>query len=190
VSAYFSQADYPAAADSLKSGLKLKPDQLEPLFDLGNTYYKLEQFDDAIATYQKAIAQNDKFWPALNNIGLVQYESGEVKEAMRQWQKATEIDEKTGEPLLALAVAHYKQGNQDQALTLAQKALEMDSRYGDVDFLIENLWGERLVEDTKMVFKLPKIRDTIAQLSSDADQSPAGDLEGEEPETLSKPEAQ
>lgn len=189
-SAYFSKANYPAAADSLKSGLKLKPDQLEPLFDLGNTYYKLEQFDDAIATYQKALAQNEKFWPALNNIGLVQYESGEVKAAMSQWQKAAEIDDKTGEPILALAVAHYTQGNQDQALTLAQKALEMDSRYGDVDFLIENLWGERLVEDTKMVFKLPKIRETIAQLTSDADPSPVSDSEAEEPETLSQPEAQ
>jgi tetratricopeptide (TPR) repeat protein len=186
--AYFSKADYPAAAESLKSGLKLQPNQLEPLFDLGNTYYKLEQFDDAIATYQQAIAQDEKFWPALNNIGLVYYESGEIDAAMRQWQKATEIDKKTGEPLLALAVAHYAQGNQDQALTLAQKALEMDSRYSDVNFLVENLWGKRLVEDTKMVFQLPKIRETIAQLESSG--GSASDPELEEPDTLSAPEAQ
>ncbi len=202
--AYFGKGDYPAAAKSLQAGLKIKPDQLEPLFDLGNTYYKLGQLDDAISAYQKAVAQNEKFWPALNNIGLVNYEAGDVKAAMRRWQEASEIDKKTGEPILALAVAHYTQGNQDQALNLAQKALEMDSRYGDVAFLEENLWGERLVADTKMVFKLPKIKATIAQLESetdygsDADDNPGVNNPTEEsqpngtdtPEILSPPKAQ
>ncbi|MGF1604074.1 MAG: tetratricopeptide repeat protein [Thermosynechococcaceae cyanobacterium] len=183
--AYFSKADYPASEKSLKAGLKLKPDQLEPLFDLGNTYYKLEKFEDAIATYQKALTQNEKFWPAINNIGLVNYEAGNVDEAIVRWQAASEIDKETGEPILALAVANFKQGKKDEALKLAQKALEMDRRYGDLDFLIENLWGKRLVEDTKMVFKIPKIQETIAKIEAEIAED--GGEEAQAPEELEQP---
>lgn len=186
--AHFNQGNYSEAAKNLKAGLKLKPNQIEPLFDLGNTYYKLGQFKDAIATYQQAVDQNEKFWPAINNIGLVHYEAGDTEAAMRHWQAASKIDEKTGEPLLALAVAHYTQGDQKQTLALAQKALELDSRYGDVEFLVENLWGERLVKDTKMVFQIPKIRETIAQLELDTEETledsseATGESEANEPE--------
>ncbi|MGB7413024.1 MAG: tetratricopeptide repeat protein, partial [Thermosynechococcaceae cyanobacterium] len=127
----------------------------------------------------------EKFWPAINNIGLVNYEAGNVDEAIVRWQAASEIDKETGEPILALAVASFKQGKKDEALKLAQKALEMDRRYGDLDFLVENLWGKRLVEDTKMVFKIPKIQETIAKI--EAETAEDGGEEAQAPEELEQP---
>lgn len=163
-SAYFQRGNYPAAVQTLQAGLALKPNAPEALFDLGNTYYKMGQFKNAIVQYEKAVTQDRKFWPAINNIGLVRYEDRDVKSAVQQWQAAIAIDSKASEPKLALAVALYTSGQQVQGLTLAETALKLDGRYADLNFLKENLWGDRLLTDTKKVLATPRIQATIAQL--------------------------
>jgi hypothetical protein len=37
-------------------------------------------------------------------------------------------------------------------------ALRIDSRYADLNFLKENLWGERLLSETKKFLALPEIK--------------------------------
>jgi tetratricopeptide (TPR) repeat protein len=162
-SAYFRKANYAAAERALQTGLTLKPDVPEALFDLGNTYLKLSRFDEAISVYKKAVEKDQKFWPALNNIGLVSYEQGKVNDAIQSWKAAITIDEKSIEPKLAMAVALYSQGQKDQGVSLAATALATDRRYGDVSFLKDNLWGDRLIADTKIILATPKVRDTLAQ---------------------------
>jgi tetratricopeptide (TPR) repeat protein len=171
-SAYFRKTNYAAAERVLQAGLKLKPDVPEALFDLGNTYLRLTRFDDAIDVYKKAVAKDQKFWPALNNIGLVHYEQGKVDDAIQSWKAAIAIDEKSTEPKLAMAVALYIQGQKDQGITLASTALATDRRYGDVAFLKDNLWGDRLIADTKIILATPKVKDTLAQ-SADPEPIPA-----------------
>ncbi len=164
-SAYFRKGNYPAAVRALETGLKTKPDVPEALFDLGNTYFRMGRLEDAIGSYKKASSKDQKFWPAMNNIGLIQYEMGNVDSAIQSWKAAIAVDDKnTTEPKLALAVALFKQGKTDQAITLATSVLALDRRYGDVAFLKDNLWGDRLIADTKMIFATPKVRDTLAAL--------------------------
>jgi tetratricopeptide (TPR) repeat protein len=165
-SAYFRKANYTDAERLLRTGLAIKPDVPEALFDLGNTYLRLNRFDDAIGVYRKAIAKDQKFWPALNNIGLVNYEQGKVNDAIQSWKAAIAIDEKSTEPKLAMAVALYSQGQKDQGVTLASSVLATDRRYSDVSFLKDNLWGDRLIADTKVILATPKVRDTLAQSAS------------------------
>ena len=117
-------------------------------FDLGNAYYMLNKFPDAIAQFNLAINKDKKFWPAINNIGLIKYEEGDVTGAIQQWQTAISIDKKAAEPLLALAVASYSQGDKQKSLQMGVSALRIDSRYADLNFLKENLWGERLLLQT------------------------------------------
>lgn len=148
-SAYFQQQKYQEAAVNYQQGLKLKPNDPEGLFDLGNVYFLLGRLPDAIAYYQKAIAQDTKFWPPINNIGLIKYEQGDIKGAIQQWQNAVALDKKAAEPLLALAVGLYNQGDRQQALTIGKQALSIDQRYGNIQFLKQNLWGDRLLADTK-----------------------------------------
>ncbi|MGB8697782.1 MAG: tetratricopeptide repeat protein [Thermosynechococcaceae cyanobacterium] len=164
-SAYFRKGNYAAAERVLQAGLKAKPGVPAALFDLGNTYLRMGKLDEAIRQYKKAIESDQKFWPAINNIGLVQYEQDNIKSAIQSWKAAITIDEKSSEPKLALAVALYKQGETEQGITLASAALSLDRRYGDVAFLKDNLWGDRLIADTKVILATPKVRATLAQLS-------------------------
>ncbi|NJM64816.1 MAG: tetratricopeptide repeat protein [Leptolyngbyaceae cyanobacterium CRU_2_3] len=180
--AYFGQGKYDQAVQLLTLGLKLKPDVPEALFDLGNTYYKMGKLKEAVKQYKKSLDLNKKFWPALNNIGLVHYEKGDASEAMKQWQAAIAIDAKSGEPQLALAVATYTQGKKEEGLTLAKSALKLDGRYGKVAFLEENLWGKRLIADTKIIFATPEMQSTLSELDVESDSpaptNPEGGVEG------------
>jgi tetratricopeptide (TPR) repeat protein len=156
----------------LTSGLKRKPDVPEALFDLGNSYFMLKQFPDAIAQYEKAVAQEKKFWPAINNIGLVKYEQGDVAGAIEKWQTAIALDDQAAEPRLASAVALYAQGEQEKGFSLGEAAIRLDNRYADLKFLKENLWGERLLSQTKKFLETPRIQATIARSQAQPPNSP------------------
>lgn len=162
--ANFQQQNYEGALEYLQAGLKIKPDLPIARFELGNTYYKLNKLPQAIAEYEKAIALDAKFWPALNNIGLIEYEQGKKQAALNRWQSVVAIDPTAAEPQLAIAVAFYMQGNIQEAYVLAEKALGLDPRYGQIEFLRENLWGERLIEDTKKFLQTPRMQATLAQI--------------------------
>jgi tetratricopeptide (TPR) repeat protein len=165
-SAHFQKKDYTTAVRYLEQGLKIESKSVEALFDLGNAYLMLNQHPKAIESYNKSLGLDQNFWPAMNNIGLVQYEQGKVQEAIQSWQKAEKIDSTAAEPQLAIAVALYTQGQKDQGISLGQKALSMDPRYGKLEFLEENLWGEKLLRDTELFLAIPQIKAHLDRLES------------------------
>ncbi len=162
-SAYFQKRDYTTAISNLQEGLKLKSDVPEALFDLGNSYYMLKQYAPALTAYEKAVAQEKNFWPAINNIGLLKYEQGDIAGAIEKWRIASGLDKEAAEPQLAAAVAFYTKGEQDKGIVMGEAAIRLDNRYADLKFLKENLWGERLLSDTKKFLENPKIQAAIAQ---------------------------
>ena len=162
--ANFQQEKYDAAVQHLQAGLKLKPNDPEGLFDLGNAYYKLGRLPDAIAQYNKAVTQSSwEKWPAINNIGLIKYEQGDVDGAIKQWRAALALEKQAAEPQLAMAVALYAKGNREQALAMGESALRIDNRYGDLEFLKQNLWGQRLLTDTKKFLETPRIQASLQE---------------------------
>ncbi len=162
-SAYFRQENYNAAVEELEAGLKLEPNTPEALFDLGNSYFRLEKYGKAIANYAKAFNQGqEEFWPAINNIGLVKYEQGDIAGAIADWQTALDIENEAAEPMLAVAVALYTQGEKDKGLALGEKALSTDIRYQELEFLKENLWGDRLLKDTERFLNTPEMQAALA----------------------------
>lgn len=164
--AYFSQGLYQDAISSIESGLALEPDTAGALFDLGNAYYKLTQYDKAIAQYENAITKDANFWPAVNNIGLVMYEAGDISGAIAQWQEAQTLSEQQeSEPDLAIAVAQFRQGNRTSAVSdIAIAAIERNPRYAEVDYLVENLWGDKLIADTQALFATPALQELLQAL--------------------------
>ena len=86
-SANFQQKNYQLSVKYYQSGLKLRPNDAEGLFNLGNAYYMLGRLPEAIAQLNQAANQDKKFWPAINNIGLIKYEQGDVKGAIKEWEK-------------------------------------------------------------------------------------------------------
>lgn len=160
-SAYFLEARYADAAQTLEQGLADQPDALNARFDLGNAYLKLGRNGEAIAAYERAFAQEATFWPAINNVGLVLYEQGDIEGAIERWQTALTIDNAAAEPQLAIAAAAFARGETDRALTLGIIAIETDPRYAELDFLIENLWGDRLLADVERLLAQPPLQEAL-----------------------------
>ncbi|WP_348241236.1 tetratricopeptide repeat protein [Leptolyngbya sp. DQ-M1] len=166
--AHFQKAQYEESIKQIQAGLKIKPDVAGAYFDMGNAYLMLKKNRDAIGSYEKATSLDQKFWPAINNIGLIRYEEGKIDEAIRLWRRSVAVDPKqTAEPQLAIAVALFRKGNQTEALTLGESALKQDVRYSEPKFLKENLWGDKLMADTQRFFALPRIQAVIAQAQSE-----------------------
>ena len=165
-SAKVQQGNYNKAIENLQARLQLKPNDPQELFDLANTYYKIGKLTDAIATYNKAVVQpNWEKWPAINNIGLIRYEQGNVNEAIKQWRAAVSIEKQAAEPLMAMAVALYNKGDREQGLKLGETAIKIDGRYGDLEFLKQNLWGDRLLAATKKFLQAPRIQASLQNRS-------------------------
>ncbi|MDJ1185145.1 tetratricopeptide repeat protein [Roseofilum casamattae] len=162
-SVHFQMEDYQAVVRYTQEGLKIEPNRLEALFDLGNAYYKLNRWSEAIAQYKKAIKQDESFWPGINNIGLIQYEQGQADRAISNWRKAVSLEPDAAEPQLALAVALYAKGDRRQGLKIGSEALKHDPAYADLEFLALNLWGERLLADTKAFLETPQIQQVLEQ---------------------------
>ncbi|MCU0549815.1 MAG: tetratricopeptide repeat protein [Leptolyngbya sp. Prado105] len=166
--AHFQKQQYEESIKNIQAGLKIKPDTPGAYFDMGNAYLMLKKNREAIAHYEKAVSLDKQFWPAINNIGLIRYEEGKIDEAIKLWRQSVALDPKTTtEPQLAIAVALFRKGNQTEATTLAEAALKTDARYGEVKFLKDNLWGEKLLADTQKFFALPRIQAAIAQAQSE-----------------------
>ena len=162
--AHFRKGNYDKASDFLESGLAIEPDNPGALFDLGNTYFKLDEFDSAIAQYQKSVDLDPEFWPSVNNIGLVQYEQDKVADAIARWEESLVIAPMEPEPELAIAVAKFAQGDEAAALAIGIPALERDSRYAEIQFLVDNLWGPKLIADTGAFFNHPDVQAVLVQL--------------------------
>ena len=55
-------------------------------------------------------------------------------------------------------------GEIQQGLKMGVSALRIDSRYADLDFLKENLWGERLLLEAKRFLELPEVKSALQEL--------------------------
>ncbi|MBD2188784.1 tetratricopeptide repeat protein [Pseudanabaena mucicola] len=160
--AYLRNKNYPEAISNLKSGLSIEPKAPAAMFDLGNAYFLTKRYDEAVKVYNDVLALDNQFWAATNNIGLVEYERGNVDQAIAKWEaslkQAEKIEFLAAEPTLALATAFYRKGDRNKGLALAVEAMKIDPRYGKIPYLVENLWGDRLVADVKKILEQPQVK--------------------------------
>ncbi|MFN5610552.1 MAG: tetratricopeptide repeat protein [Pseudanabaena sp.] len=163
--AYLRNKNYPEAISNLKQGLTIDPKAATAMFDLGNAYFLTKRYDEAVTIYNDVLVIDTKFWAATNNIGLVEYERGNVDQAITKWQTSLKQAEKVeflaAEPTLALATAFYRKGDRDKAIQLGVEAMKIDPRYGKISYLVENLWGDRLIADVKIVLSHPQVKQIL-----------------------------
>ena len=100
-------------------GAKVKA---EEFFELGKKYFSVDNVDQAIDNYSKAIKINPKFAKAYNNRGTAYILKKQYALAIADFTKAIEFDPKNGKAYHNRAIVYSYQGETDKARQDLQKA--------------------------------------------------------------------
>ena len=156
---FLKQSKIKKAKNSLLSGIKILPKNYKAIFQLGNIYLMEKNYEKAIEEFDKAIKIKIDFWQAINNKGLAYFELNKIDLSIISFKKAINLEE-NAETLLALASC-LKNKDITKAIVLTKKALDKEPNYVDFNYRKEQLWGDKLQNSTKELFKNPQLQKEI-----------------------------
>ena len=84
--------DFDTALRDVSTSIKLKPFNPEAFFIRGNAQYLLDNWDEAMVSFQEANRQKPGFVAALNNLAHISTHNEKYSEALRLLDKAIELD--------------------------------------------------------------------------------------------------
>jgi tetratricopeptide (TPR) repeat protein/S1-C subfamily serine protease len=161
---YYSQGKLDLALADLNKAIDLNPNEALAYYNRGIVYQRQGKLDLALADYNQTLLLDKKSLSATNNIGLIKYEIGLISDARQRFEQAINIDNSSAEPQLALAVTLFTLGESEKALVMAEKALSIDKQFANPEFLKKNLWGDKLIADTKKLLSHPQIQALLSRL--------------------------
>lgn len=111
--------------------------------NLGLTYYKRGDLEDAMAQYQKALAINAHLAEPHNNLGNALVQQRKIGDALTEYETALDIDPYYGRAHNNLGNALFQSGRVDEAIAHYKRALEIDPRYVDAYNNLGNALGQK-----------------------------------------------
>lgn len=122
---------FQSGIDNINKSLELKNDWEIPYFYRAVAYQALEDFDEAILDYTKALQLNEKMTDAYYNRAKIllsrkDIESPDINRAVSDLEKALEFDPNFVEALYAMAAAKKKLEKYNEALTYLDRLLEIE----------------------------------------------------------------
>jgi tetratricopeptide (TPR) repeat protein len=97
--------------------------QASILVNLGVLQRGLGRSEEAIASFQRAVAADNQSWQARYHLGVSYLEAGQTQVSLNYLEAAVNLNPSSGEAHLALASAYDRLGRSDEALGAADTAL-------------------------------------------------------------------
>lgn len=125
------KGEFNKAIENFTKSIELKNDWEIPYFYRAVSYQALEEFDNAMIDYSKALSINDKMTDAYYNkakIALSRKDipNPDINKAIEDLNKALELDKKFVDALFAMAAAYKKLEDYHKALEYLEKLLEIE----------------------------------------------------------------
>ena len=139
-----------------KSAIKIRPENVDSHFNLGNIYFQSKNYLQAISSFENCLKIDDRIAKAHNNIGLVFIERGKDYQelAINSFKKAIQIDPNFSQSYNNLSAILFKIGKYDEAIFYGKKALELNPCYAQAANNIGNACYEKgLTEKAYKYFK-------------------------------------
>jgi tetratricopeptide (TPR) repeat protein len=114
-----------AATTSFQKALATSPGNLYADYDLGVIAQSTGHSDEAISYYNKALAVNAAYNPALYNEAIL-LESSHPQQAIAMYQKIVSVDPKASSAYLRMALVQAEQGDTAAAKANDAKAVSID----------------------------------------------------------------
>ena len=125
------KGEFNKAIENFTKSIELKNDWEIPYFYRAVSYQALEEFDNAMIDYSKALSINDRMTDAYYNkakIALSRKDipNPDINKAIEDLNKALELDEKFVDALFVMAAAYKKLGDYHKSLEYLEKLLEIE----------------------------------------------------------------
>lgn len=91
---------YQQAINDINKAVELEPKNLEYLLEKGGVLLRLNQLDNAIATFKQIITLDSKQAPAYRMMGYAEIQKGNKKEGLKHLQQAKELGDKVAESII------------------------------------------------------------------------------------------
>ena len=122
---------YESAITNINKSLELKKDWEIPYFYRGVANQALENYDEAMLDYTKALQLNDKMTDAYYNRARIiltrkDIENPDISKAVKDLEHALELDDKFVDALYSMAAAQKKLENYHSALEYLEKLLQIE----------------------------------------------------------------
>lgn len=126
-----NQGKYQDAIENINKSLELKNDWSIPYFYRAVAFQALENFDEAMLDYTKALQIDNKMTDAYYNRAKItlsrkDIDNPDINKAVKDLEKALELDSEFKDALFAMAAAQKKLGNYHSALEYLEKLLKLD----------------------------------------------------------------
>lgn len=96
---------------------------------LGRSYFKNNEFDKAITSYEKCLVLNPDHWRCYQNIGNVFVEKKEFQKALNYFQLSVKINSNNDSGYNNIGVILQRSGKLDESIELFKKAIKLNPDY-------------------------------------------------------------
>lgn len=137
--AYVERKKYDLAIDCFIKAHSQAPEQLEPIFNLGNTMLLQGNLDAAEHYYRGAARLNPFSVPARLNLGNCLASKKEYNAAAEQYLEVLKIRPDSFDASYNLAVVFYQMGDRNKAFSYLQRTLRLAPNHGPSRDLLQRL---------------------------------------------------
>jgi tetratricopeptide (TPR) repeat protein len=120
-----NQKNWSVAATSFENVLAISPSNVYANYDLGVIAQSTGNPNEAISYYNKALAANVAYTPAMYNEAIL-LESSQPRQAIAEYQKIVSIDPRASTAYLRMALVQAEQGDITDAKANHAKAVAID----------------------------------------------------------------
>jgi tetratricopeptide (TPR) repeat protein len=123
--AHYKAGRYPQAGEIYRQILKIQPDNISVITNLGAVYRAQGNLDKAIACYRRALEIKPDFANACGNLANALKDKGLTEEAIRFYRRAIDINPGFAEAYNSLGVMLKDRGDVDEAIACFEQGLAL-----------------------------------------------------------------
>jgi tetratricopeptide (TPR) repeat protein len=134
---HFIEGAYAESLEAIEKGIDSLPSEAEAPQGLSEAYFRLgwlqevgmDDDDQAIGYYDRAIELNPKDAMAFNNRGNIYFHSGDYARAIVDYTQAIELSPEDATAFYNRGIAFYRQGDYARAVTDYDRAIQLNPAY-------------------------------------------------------------
>jgi len=133
--AYLNTDPNKARAAFLRA-LELQPHFTEALYDLGLIEQTKQNWNMALAYYDKAVAEQPTYWPAWNNMANTWFVMGQHDRALEGFEKTLRLNPDYWPAQYNLAIVHFMRGRYTDAVRKLRIVLDWRPDFREARYLL------------------------------------------------------